>query len=73
MVHLKILGICLSPNSESMKLNYDERLNKIECLLQIWKQHSLSWKGRIMIIKTLILSQVTNLLSTIFTPSHILQ
>ena len=67
----KTLGIWFSQNSdESIKLNYDERFNKIESLLQIWKQCSLSWKGRIMIIKTLTLSQVTHLLSTIFTPSY---
>ena len=70
----KTLGVWFSQNfDESLKLNYDERLIKIETLLQIWKQRSLSWKGRIMIIKTLILSQVTHLLSMVFTPSYILE
>ena len=70
----KTLDVWFSQNfDESLKLNYDERIIKIETLLQIWKQRSLSWKGRIMIIKTLILSQVTHLLSMVFTPSYILE
>ena len=70
----KTLGVWFSHNfDESMKLNYEERLSKIEKLLQIWKQRSLSWKGRIMIIKTLILSQITHLLSMIYTPPNILE
>ena len=70
----KTLGIWFSQDSEeSMRLNYDERFTKMDTLLQILKQRSLSWEGRIMIIKTLILSQVTHLLSMTFTPSYILE
>ena len=70
----KTLGVWFSQNfDDAMKLNYEERFVKIETLFQIWKQRSLSWKGRIMIIKTLILSQVTHLLSMIFTPTRILE
>ena len=70
----KTLGIWFSYDfDESVKLNYEERFNKIKTVMQIWKQRSLSWKGRIMIIKTLILSQVTHLLSMIFTPLHIIK
>ena len=70
----KTLGVWFSQIfDESLKLNYDEHIIKIETLLQIWKQRSLSWKGTIMIIKTLILSQVTHLLSMVFTPSYILE
>ena len=70
----KTLRVWFSQNfDESLKLNYDEHLIKIETLLQNWKQRSLSWKGRIMIIKTLILFQETHLLSVVFTPSYILE
>ena len=42
-------------------------------MLQIWKQRNLSWKGRIMIIKTLVLSQVTHLFSMTYTPLKCLE
>ena len=47
----KTLGIWFSKDQkESTALNYEERLQKINMLLQIWRQRSLSWKGRVMII-----------------------
>ena len=58
--------------NESNKLNYDEHLNKINKILQIWNQRSPSWKGCIMIIKTLILSQVVHLFATTFMPREFL-
>ena len=32
-------------------MNFDEKLRKVEAIIQIWKQHNFSWKGRIVIIK----------------------
>ena len=70
----KTLGIWFSSDlSESINLNYNDRLKRIYTILQIWRQRSLSWKGRIMIIKTLILSQVVHLFGTTFTPKYILE
>ena len=70
----KTLGIWFSSDlNESTNLNYNDRLKKIYNILQIWRQRSLSWKGCIMIIKTLILSQVVHLFSTTFTPNYILE
>ena len=70
----KTLGIWFSSDlSESINLNYNDRLKRIYNILQIWRQRSLSWKGRIMIIKTLILSQVVHLFGTTFTPKYILE
>ena len=70
----KTLAIWFSSDlSESINLNYNDRLKKICNILQIWRQRSLSWKGRIMIIKTLILSQVVHLFGTTFTPKYILE
>ena len=73
MKTFKRLGIWFSKDpDESTRLNYDTRLDKIKTILQIWNQRSLSWKGRIMIIKTLILPQVTHLFSMTFTPQNFL-
>ena len=70
----KTLGIWFSRNSkESINLNFEGRMQNIKTTLQIWRQRNLSWKGRVMIIKTLILSQVTHLLGMIFTPNSFLE
>ena len=42
-------------------------------LLGIWKHRKLSWIGRIMIVKTLIVPQITHLLSTIYILDYFLQ
>ena len=69
----KTLGVWFSKgHNESAHLNYDDRLDKIKMILQIWRQRSLSWKGRIMIIKTLILPQVTHLFGMTYTPQTFL-
>ena len=68
----KTLGVWFSSDlNESSKLNYDEH-HKINKILQIWSQRSPSWKGRIMIIKTLILAQVVHLFATTFTQREFL-
>ena len=47
-------------------------IRKVETIIQIWKQRNLSWKGRIVIIKSLILSQFTHLFSMLYTPPYVL-
>ena len=70
----KTLGIWFSRNKrEGTNLNFEGRMQNIKTTLQIWRQRNLSWKGRVMIIKTLILSQVTHLLGMIFTPNSFLE
>ena len=68
----KTLGIWFSyDKNESVKLNYQERLNKMKVLTNIWSSRNLSLKGKVMIIKSLIL-QVFFLFSVLFTPDQIL-
>ena len=67
------LGIWFSTNAlERTKRNFDEKLRKVEAIIQIWKHRNLSWKGRIVIIKSLILSQFTHLFSMLYTPPYVL-
>ena len=67
------LGIWFSTDAlERTKRNFDEKLRKVEAIIQIWKQRNLSWKGRIVIIKSLILSQFTHLFSMLYTPPYVL-
>ena len=70
----KTLGIWFAKDQgQCIELNYDVRLKNISSMLQIWRQRNLSWKGRIMIIKTLILSQVTHLFNMTYTPLKFLE
>ena len=67
------LGVWYSTDAaEKTKRNFDEKLRKVEAILKIWKQHNLSWKGRIVIIKSLLLSQFTHLFSMLHTPPYVL-
>ena len=69
----KTLGIWFSyDKNESIKLNYQERLNKMKVLTNIWSSRNLSLKGKVTIIKSLILPQVSFLFSVLFTPDQIL-
>ena len=62
----KTLGVWLSGDSHiSDNLNYKSRIEKVEKLLFIWKARCLSLKGKITILKTLVVPQFVNLFSTI--------
>ena len=70
----KTLGIwfCCDIN-EAIKLNFSDRLKKIEAILNTWKSRKLSMKGKVLIIKSLILPQITYLLSVCYCPDRILK
>ena len=69
----KTLGIWFSHcEHEIIDLNFNERLAKMRQLMNIWHSRGLSWKGRITIIKTLILPQIQHLFSMLFVSQEIL-
>ena len=56
---VKVLGIHFGHNKNELEnLNIDSRINKIKCILNVWKQRNLSLKGRILIVKTFGVSQM---------------
>ena len=70
----KALGIWYSYNkNEMLNLNLENRLKNMNTIINIWKSRSLSLKGKITIIKTLILPQINFLFSMIYIPDKILQ
>ena len=70
----KALGIWYSYNrNEMLELNLDNRLKNMSTIINIWKSRCLSLKGKITIIKTLILPQINFLFSMIYIPDQILQ
>ena len=70
----KALGIHFSKNTEDMiSLNIDERYHKFKNVLNIWKQRDLSLKGKITILKSLALPQLTYVTNVIFVPSDFIR
>ena len=70
----KALGIWFAQNeSEIIELNFTERLKSMQKMINVWTSRNLSLRGKIMIIKALILPQIQFLFSMLFTPDQILK
>ena len=70
----KALGVWFSNNEKEITdLNYTERLCSMQKLINIWTARNLSLRGRIMIIKALILPQIQFLFAMIYTPDNIIK
>ena len=70
----KTLGIWFSKNEEeSLLLNFNEKIKNIQKLINIWHSRNLSLKGKVTIIKALLLPKIYHLLSTIYIPNIILK
>ena len=69
----KALGIWFSDNQlQSEELNLVERLKKMQTLINIWKQRNLSLKGKVTIIRSLILPQIQFLFNMLYIPKKTL-
>ena len=78
MINIKIgpfktLGIWFSKNPKDMvTLNFNKRIENIKKILFTWNSRTLSLKGRITIIKALVLPQILFLFNLIYVPKEIL-
>ena len=70
----KALGIWFSENENEIEtLNIENRIKKMETMMNIWTGRHLSLKGKITIIRTLILPQIQFLFSSIAISAEILK
>ena len=61
---VKTLGVWLSTDPEIMlKANYEEKITKLKASLGCWELRRLSLLGKITVLKSLIVSQLTYILS----------
>ena len=61
---VKTLGVWLSSDPEIMlKVNYEEKITKLKASLGCWELRRLSLLGKITVLKSLIVSQLTYILS----------
>ena len=68
------LGIYFSYNAEhANKLNFEEKMNKLEKTLNGWKRRKLTLPGRINIVKTLGLSKLIYNASVPSIPRHLVK
>jgi hypothetical protein len=53
------LGIYISTNVDDMiRINFDERLDKVKHIFDIWRRHRLTIKGKVLIINTYAIPQM---------------
>ena len=70
----KALGIWYSHNqNEVLDLNFTERIKNMNKLINIWRSRNLSLKGKITIIRSLILPQIQFLFSMVLVPETLLK
>ncbi|MCG8113315.1 MAG: reverse transcriptase family protein, partial [Candidatus Thiodiazotropha taylori] len=50
-----------------------EKINKIKSCIQVWKSRDLTYKGKVLIINTFLLSQIGFLAETVTTPQNIVK
>ena len=74
-VYVKSLGIYFCKKKHiSLELNWSEqRILKIKQLLQIWKQRNLTLRGKILILKSLIMSKIIYTTQVLSCPKEIVK
>ncbi len=67
---LKILGVvfCNNDSAGNVLENWETRIDKIQKLVDVWGKRKLSMLGRVIIVKSLMLSKLTHLLSVLMMP-----
>ena len=69
---VKTLGIIFNKNkNEMLTQNWDSRIVKIKSIIQSWSNRQLSMIGKVQIIKSLLIPQITYLYSVLPMPKNI--
>lgn len=71
---IKVLGIYIGWNlNDAYMLNFSEKISKVKRLLQSWLQRKLSLTGKVLIIKSLAISQIIHLANLLPFPDEIIK
>ena len=69
---IRCLGIWCGPNVEdAIQYNFKEKIKKMKTLLNIWSQRKLSLKGKVAVLRTIVLPQILYVASTLYTPKWV--
>ena len=70
---VKALGVWFSidPEAATATLNYNEKLDKVQNVLSCWKYRRLTLTGKIIVLKSLVASQLVYVLSPLHTNAKV--
>jgi hypothetical protein len=72
--YTKYLGVYISNDrQETIELNFKERIEKVETILQTWSLRHLSIKGKITVINTIAIPNMIYLSTVLHTPTWVIQ
>ena len=54
----KVLGVLLGKSPDNSKEFWDEKIDKMNSKLKVWRMRNLSYEGKVLLIQSLALSQV---------------
>jgi hypothetical protein len=71
---VKTLGLYITKDKDEMiKINFNDKLSKIETLTKLWNLRKLTLKGKILIANTLIIPQLLYTCTVLETPSWVVE
>ena len=71
---VKALGVWFSTDPNiTISLNYSDKIEKITSILECWKFHRLSLLGKILVLKSLVASQLVYILTSLQTNHEAIQ
>lgn len=70
----KTLGVWFAINKNTMlKKNLEDKLVKMSNLIGMWSARNLSLKGKIVVLKSVIMSIIVNIITIIYIPNWFLE
>ncbi len=68
---IKCLGIWCGPSIEgAVRKNFEEKIKKIKSLLNLWSQRNLSLKGKVSVLRSIVLPQILYTATTLYIPEE---
>ena len=73
--NVKALGVNFSSTTplNEVHQNWDSKVDKINNIIKVWKMRNLTMVGKILITKSLLSSQLTNISSVLTLPEHVIK
>ena len=71
---VKYLGIYISRNKGiTEQMNWDNKLKKIQNVINMWKHRNLTLYGKVVVLKSLVVSQIVYLATALYVPKTFIQ
>ena len=71
---IKCLGVWCSADVErAIEQNFNEKIKKLSSLLNMWSQRKLSLKGKVAVLRSIILPQILYIATVLYTPEWVIE